>query len=92
MGPEVLVGLVGVRGMKGECVEFVVSHDRQSSTRVNHGPDEFERFANMRAAVDEVTKKDGLTFRVPVDALVPGIAQLPEQPLEGVSVAVNVAD
>jgi hypothetical protein len=46
----------------------------------------------MGAAVDEVAEKDGLAFGVLVDALVPGVAQLLEESLEGVSVAVDIAD
>lgn len=35
---------------------------------------------------------DELNDGMPVDALLPGVAELPEESLEGVSVAVNVAD
>jgi hypothetical protein len=92
VGPEVAPGLIRVRGVEGQGVEFVVTHDGQGGTGIYHGPDDVEGFPDQRAAVDEVAEKDGLTFWVPVDALVLGITQLPEEPLEGVSVAVCITD
>ncbi len=85
-------GLVGVRGMEGQRIEFVVAHDCQGGASIHHGPDDLEGFPDLGAAVDEVAKKDGLAFGVPVDAIVLGIAQLPEELLESISVAVDVTD
>ncbi len=92
MGAEMAPGLVRVRSMKSQRIEFVVAHDGQGGTGIHHGPHDLEGFPDLRAAVDEVAKKDGLAFGVSKDALVLGIAQLPEEPLEGSSVAVNVTD
>jgi len=39
-----------------------------------------------------VAEEDGLTFWMPVDALLPRVAELLQQPFEGVSMAVDVAD
>jgi hypothetical protein len=90
--PEMAPGLVRIGSMEGQGIEFVVAHDSQGGAGIHHRPNELEGLPNMRATVDEVAKKDGLAFWVPVDALVLGIAQLPEEPLEGVSVAVDVTD
>jgi hypothetical protein len=92
VGPEMAPGLIRVGSVKSESVEFVVAHDCQGGASIHHGPYDLEGLPDLRAAVDEVAKKDGLAVRVSVDALVLGIAQLPEESLEGVSVAVNVAD
>lgn len=78
--------------MKSESIEFVVAHDGQSRPGVNHGADYLQRLPDIGAAVDKVTKEDGLAFGMPVDALVFGVAELGEELLQGVSVAVNVAD
>ena len=85
-------GLVRVRGVEGQGVEFVVTHDCQGGASIHHGPNELEGLSDLRAPVNEVAKEDSLAFGVLVDALVPGIAQLPEEPLESISVAVDVAD
>ena len=92
MGPEMALGLVRVGGMEGQRIEFVVAHDCKGGAGIHHRPDDLEGLPDLRAAVDEVAEKDGLAFWVPVEAFVLGIAQLPEEPLEGVSVTVDVAD
>jgi hypothetical protein len=46
----------------------------------------------LGATVDEVAQEDGLTFWATVDALLPRVAELLEEPFEGVSVPVDVAD
>ena len=85
-------GLAGVRSMKCQRIEFVVAHDCQGGAGIHHGPDNLEGFPDLGPAVDEVAKKDGLAFRVSVDPLLLGIAESPKEPLEGVSVAVDVTD
>jgi hypothetical protein len=42
--------------------------------------------------VDEAAEEDRLPVGVPVDALLPRVAELLEERFEGVSVAVDVAD
>jgi hypothetical protein len=42
--------------------------------------------------VDEVAEEDRLPLGIPADALLPRVAELLEEPFEGVSVAVDVAD
>jgi hypothetical protein len=50
------------------------------------------RLANIGPAVDEVAEEDRLSLRAPVDALLPRVAEFLEEPFEGVSVPVDVAD
>ncbi len=92
MRPEMAPGLVRIGSVKSECVKFVVAHDCKGGAGIDHGPDDLERFPDLGAAVNEVAEENSLALGVLVDALVLGIAQLPEEPLEGVSVAVYVAD
>jgi hypothetical protein len=92
VGPEMAPGLVRFGSVKSESVKFVVAHDCKGGASIHHGPDDLEGLPDLRPAVDEVAEKDGLAFWVPVDALVLGIAKLPEELQEGVSVAVDVAD
>ena len=92
VGPKVAARLFRVWSVKSEGIEFVVAHDRQSRPRVDHGPDDLQRLPYLGAAVDEVAKEDGLAFGMPVDAVVLGIAEFGQELLQGVSVAVDVAD
>jgi len=78
--------------VKSQGIEFVVTHHREGRPGVDHRPDDLQRLPNLGPAVDEVAEEDRLAFGVAVYALLPGVAKLPEQPFEGVSVAVDVAD
>lgn len=78
--------------MKGEGIKFVVAHDRQSRPGVDHGADYLQRLPDIGATVDEVAEKDHSAFGMPVDTLVLGVAELGKELLQGVSVAVDVAD
>jgi hypothetical protein len=92
MGPEVAVGPVRGGCVKSEGVELVVAHDRQSCPGVDHGPDDLKGLLDLGAPVDEVPEKDGLAFWMPVDPFAAGIAKLAKELLQGVSMAVDVAD
>ena len=84
--------LVRIRRVEGQCIEFVVTHDRQSRPGIDHRPDDLQCFPNLGSTVDEVAEEDHPSLWVLVDALLLGVAELPQEPLEGVSVAVDVTD
>ncbi len=90
--PQVLPRLFRVWGMKSKGIEFVVTHNSESSPGIDHGPDDLQRLPDLWASIDEVAEKDGLTLRMPVDAFVFGVPELGEKLLQGVSVAVDVTD
>jgi hypothetical protein len=92
VGPEVLAGPFAMGRMEGQGVEFVVAHDRESSARLDHRPDDLERLVDLGAAVDEVAEENGLAVGVPVNAVLPRVAERLQELLESVSVAVDVAD
>ncbi len=90
--PEVFVRLLGIGGMESQRVEFVVAHDCKGCPGLDHRPNDLQRLTNLWPAVDEVAEEDGLAFGMLIHALLPRVAQSLQKLLQGVSVAVDVAD
>ena len=68
MLPQVFTGKIGVRGVPGNSIEFMISHDRLSSSSIDHAAYGVNTFKLLRALVDKVTYKNGLAIWVPVGA------------------------
>ena len=92
MFSEILAWLIGIWSVVGKSVEFVIAHDGQGTTRVDHGPDDLKGFSDLRASVNEVAQKDSLPFGVLVDALVLGIAECREEVYKLAGMPVDVSD
>jgi hypothetical protein len=92
VGPEVLTRVRLIGCVVGERVELVIAHHGEGRTAVDHRPDDLERLQDPGAAVDEVAEEDGLTIGVAVDAVPLLVSELLEQPLEGIGMAMDIAD
>ena len=60
MSPQILAWLIGIWCVVDQSVEFVITHDGQGTTRVDHRPDDLKGFSDLRASVNEVAQKDSL--------------------------------
>ena len=92
MFSEILAWLIGIWCVVGQSVEFVIAHDGQGTTRVDHGPDDLKGFSDLRASVNEVAQKDSLPLGVLVDALVLGVAECREELYKLAGMPVDVSD
>ena len=70
----------------------MIAHDRQGTTRVDHGPDDLKGFSDLRASVNEVAQKDSLPLGVVVDALVLGVAECREEVYKLAGMPVDVSN
>jgi|SRR5579863_246637 hypothetical protein len=90
MGPQ--ESAIAIAGRPADGVEFMVSHDRTRDTGLTHGADRPQHLPLFRAAVNEVTDENHPPRRMPERALDIGISELPQQAVQSIGVAVNVAD
>ena len=81
-----------IRGRPGDGVELVVSHHGASRSCVRHRPDKFKGAKLARAAIHEVADEDGGAARVPPCATSMPEAEMGQQCLKLVGMAVDVAD
>ena len=84
---------LGAIGMEPERIDLVVAKDRVSVAVFDHPAHRLEHFPDFWSSVDVVSHEDDLAaLRVGVDSVSVFIAQLGEQGVEFVGVAVDVAD
>lgn len=73
--------------------EFVIAHDGERRTRLDHAAHDFKRAADFGPAVDEVAEKDHTaTFWMPQDAVRLLITHALEENRQFRGVPVHVAD
>lgn len=89
MGPQ---KSVDPQGMPADGVELVISQNHEGRAIEHHVPNEMEGLADLGAAVDNVSKEDGLAGGVAVGVVLFGVAKLGEESFEDGGVAVDVAD
>ena len=61
------LAIIGVRHVEVQSVEFVIAHDRLDLARIDKLSNGFEDSPMVRPLVDEVSVKDDLSIRIPVD-------------------------
>jgi len=81
-----------IRRMPRDGVEFVVAHDGQCRSRLDHRAHDAHGFQLARAPINEVADKDRLTIGMPPDEGVLAVAHLAQQCGQRVGVAVDVTD
>ncbi len=81
-----------VRGMPRDRIELVIPHHCARGAGIEHGANKLERAALARSAVDEVADEDRRRVRVAPRAHSRAVAEVREERLELVRVAVDVAD
>ena len=69
------LGPVGSRGEPGDGVVFMVAHQGDRVSRIDHAADDLERFTDVGTAVDVVPEKDHASFRM---AWCAGCSPVPE--------------
>ena len=79
-----------VLGCEGDGVQLVVSHHRHGTSGVDHASDQIHHLELLGAPIDEVSDENGLAVVVPPCPTGLPIAELSQQSLEGISVAVDV--
>ena len=79
-------------GMPADGVELVISQNHEGGAIEHHVTDEMEGLADLRAAVNNISKKDSLAGGVAVGVVLFGIAELGEEFFKDGGVAVDVAD
>src|ERR1700760_4007690 len=61
---QILVALIRITQVPGNSVEFMITHNRQRATSIDHGTNDVDRLDLMRASVDKVAHEDGSSLRV----------------------------
>lgn len=79
-------------GMPANGVEFVVSQDHEGRALDDHSFDNMESFPDLRAAIDDVPDKDGLTGPVVIGAALFPKPELFQELFEDGGVAMDVTD
>lgn len=89
----VLLSENGIGHRVMERIEFVIAHDGERRTRLDHAAHDFKRAADFGPAVDEVAEKDHTaTFWMPQDAVRLLITHALEENRQFRGVPVHVAD
>lgn len=89
----VLLSEDGIGHRVMERIEFVIAHDGERRTRLDHAAHDFKRAADFGPAVDEVAEKDHTaTFWMPQDAVRLLITHALEENRQFRGVPVHVAD
>jgi hypothetical protein len=70
----------------------MIPHDGASGPGLHHGAGDSKHGALLGPTVDEVPGENRRAGWVPIDPVLPDITETFKQPLQGVCVAVNVAD
>ena len=78
---------------EADRVELVIAHHRECMSRIYHGPNDVDHVQLLRAAIDQVAKKDGLPAlgRYPAVGLF-DVAQLPQERHQLACLTANVPD
>ena len=82
----------GIGRVPGDGVQFMVAHDRERDTGVNHAACNIHRADLCRAAVNEIADEDRLALVVTPGAARVAIAELAEQCFQLVRLPVDVPD
>ena len=80
------------RGSPAQRAELVVAHDAQRLPGLDHVAHDVQRFADVRATVDDVAKEQRHALRMSPHAVLQAIAEAFEQLLKGFGAAVDIAD
>ena len=93
-----VLGIVGAKiafcaGVVANRIQFVVSHDRARTARVDHSADDRDAFDLPRATVDQIAEEQGdAPLRVAVCSTLDPVAQLAEERDQFAVVPMHIAD
>ena len=61
-----VIAALSIRRVVGKGIEFVVAHDGERGTGIDHAPHNFDGFTLQWSTVNEITQEDHPPFRMSV--------------------------